>query len=106
MTGWTVTRFSVINQMARVHVWVAPHEACRTQPERAPARGISRSERAPARGTPRSRRVRGVSCTDQASTVPATVYARRPARVDRTAPGWYVFVRRVILPVQSHMHRT
>ena len=31
MTGWTVTRFSVINQMARVHVWVAPHEACRTQ---------------------------------------------------------------------------
>ena len=32
MTGWTVTRFSVINQMARVHVWVAPHEACRTQP--------------------------------------------------------------------------
>ena len=48
--------------------------------------GRARARRAPTRGTPRSRRVRGVS----------PVHARRPARVDRTAPaGWYVCSVRV-----------
>ena len=56
----------------------------------AAAPGRARAERAPARGTPRSRRVRGVSCTDQHQASP--VYARRPARVDRTAPArWYAY---------------